>query len=343
MADNIIKKANWLELLFDLIFVYAVSKATHILAHLHDGHIGIAQYAIFMLVMVPIWWVWTGNTLFVTRFDTEDTGQRLLTLLTMLMVVFWTSFINADFDAYYHGYLLFYVAIRLILVLMYWNAARKNPLAAPIALRLGSGFSVGLGVALLSLFFEPPLRYIVLYLGIGIEIITPLLCRHALRELPVKSHHLPERYGLLTIILLGESVILLATNLSETDWSIVTIITAILGFTLIASLWWLYFELMEKHVLGKNLGAGQRIIYGHLFIYTGLSSIAVFIGYAITLELTVITDYLWLNLFAIGMLITGLLISFGWQRIAHRVHLKLYSILLSSIILLMGIAVFVQR
>ena len=342
MVDKIIKKANWLELLFDLIFVYAVSKATHILAHLHDGHIVASQYAIFLLVMVPIWWVWTGNTLFATRFDTEDTGQRLLTLLTMLLVVFWTAFINSDFDAYYHGYLLFYVSIRLILVLMYWNAARRNPLAVPIARRLGSGFSVGLAVALLSLYPDPPYRYIVLYLGIGIEIMTPLLCRHELRKLPVKSHHLPERYGLLTIILLGESVILLATNLSETAWSITTVVAAILGFILIACLWWLYFELMERHVLGKNLGAGQRIIYGHLFIYTGLSSIAVFIAYAITRELAV-TDYLWLSLFAAGMLLTGLLISFGWQRITHRIHLKLYGILVTSVILLMGIAVFSPR
>ncbi len=45
-----IKRANWLELLFDLIFVYAVAKATHILAHAHNGHIGLEQYITFILV-----------------------------------------------------------------------------------------------------------------------------------------------------------------------------------------------------------------------------------------------------------------------------------------------------
>ncbi len=335
MTDEIIKKANWLELLFDLIFVYAVSKATHILAYTHGGHIGIGQYATFVLVMIPIWWTWTGNTLFATRFDTEDVTQRILTLLTMLAVVFWTSFINSDFDQYYHGYLLFYVIIRLILVTMYWNVARRNPAAMPIAIRLGSGFLIGLTVASLSLLFEPPFRYGVLYLGIGIEIITPLLSRRALKATPVKSHHLPERYGLLTIILLGESVIMLAANLSKTPWSTPTVAAAVAGFILIASLWWLYFDLVENHTLGKELGAGQRIIYGHLFVYVGLSSIAVFIGYAITLEPGIV-DHLLLCLFGLGTLFIGFLLIFGWQRIADRKHYRLYFVLLTSIVLSMG-------
>ncbi len=335
MADAIIKKANWLELLFDLIFVYAVSKATHILVA-HGGHIGIGQYATFILVMIPIWWTWTGHTLFVTRFDTEDITQRILTLFTMLAVVFWTSFINADFDSYYHGYLLFYVIIRLTLVIMYWNAARKNPAAIPIAKRLGSGFLIGLAVTSLSLLFEPPFRYVVLYLGIGIEIITPLLSRHSLKATPVKSHHLPERYGLLTIILLGELVIMLANNLSETSWSVSTVATSAVGFILIATLWWLYFDLVENHILGKELGTGQRIIYGHLFIYLGLSSIAVFIGYAITAKLGFV-DHLLLSLFGSGALFTGLLLTFGWQRITGHVHLRLYFVLLTSIVLSMGL------
>jgi len=336
MVDEIIKRANWLELLFDLIFVYAISKATHILAYAHGGHIEIVQYVTFILVMIPIWWTWTGHTLFVTRFDTEDFTQRMLTLVTMLAVVFWTSFINADFDSYYHGYLLFYVVIRLILLTMYWNVARGNPVAIPIAKRLGLGFSIGLTVALLSLLFEPPFRYIVLYLGIGIEIITPLLSRSALKAIPVKSHHLPERYGLLTIILLGESIIMLATNLSATPLSVSVGAATIAGFILIATLWWFYFDLMENHTLGKELGTGQRILYGHLFIYVGLSSIAVFIGYTITLELSIIDHFL-LSLFGFGALLFGFLLTFGWQHIAGLVYFRLYIVLLSSIVLSIGL------
>ena len=323
MSGENIKRANWLELLFDLIFVYAVSKATHILAHAHAGHIGLGQYITFVLVMIPIWWTWTGHTLYSTRFDTEDRTHRLLTLATMLAVVFWTTFINADFDPYYHGYLFFYILIRLILIVMYWATARSNSIAIPIARRLSTGFLLGLTVASLSLLFEPTYRYLVLYLGIGIEILTPLVSRKVLKAIPVKSHHLPERYGLLTIILFGESVIMLATSLSGEQLNVAMVTAAIAGFILMASLWWLYFDLMDNDVLGQELGTGQHIIYGHLFIYIGLSSIAVYISFAIVPGLH-LKDHLLLCAFGISTLSVGLLIAFGWSRLSWSRHWRLY-------------------
>jgi len=330
MTTEKIKRANWLELLFDLIFVFAVSKATHILAHAHDGHIGYEQYITFVLVMIPIWWAWTGHTLFATRFDTEDTGQKLLTLAQMLTVVFWTTFINADFDPNYQGYLLFYVLIRILLIMMYWRATKYNVASTPITKRLSSGFSLGLTVVLSSLLFESPLRYFVMYTGIAIEILTPLLSRKILKSVPVKSHHLPERYGLLTIILLGESVIMLATKLNDNQWTELTVGAAISGFFILSAIWWLYFNLVEEHLIGQNLNTGQHVIYGHLFIYSGLSAIAVFIGYSVKPELTLLSH---LMLFVTGLVafFSGLVIIFGHKAIIEkRSRITILIIILSA-------------
>ena len=329
MIPSTIKRANWLELLFDLIFVFAVAKATHILMHAHDGHIAFEQYVTFILVMTPIWWAWTGHTLFATRFDTEDTGQRILTLAQMLAVVFWTSFINADFDPNYRGYLLFYVLIRVLLILMYWRSTKYNPLSVPICKRLSIGFSIGIMVSLSSLLFESPIRYIVLYAGIGIEILTPLLSRKVLATVPVKSHHLPERYGLLSIILLGESVIMIAAKLNEVQWSVYTVSTAIAGFFILSAIWWMYFNLMERHVIGKELRTGQHVIYGHLFVYSGMSIIAVFIGFSIVPELTLVS---YLLLFSTGLvaLYIGYIIIFGLNALLKKDQfLQLVIIMLS--------------
>ena len=336
MLDSVIKRANWLELLFDLIFVYAVSKATHILIHAHDGHLTLDQYFTFFLVLVPIWWTWTGHTLFATRFDTNDTTQRILTLTQMLAVVFWAAFINADFDPNYLGYLLFYVTIRILLILMYWRAANHNPAAIPIAKRLSIGFSLGLAIAMLSLLFDPPIRYLVLYFGIAIEIATPLLSRKILNTVSVNEHHLPERYGLLTIILLGESVIILASNLADIHWTLSSIGAAISGFLIISAVWWLYFDLMENNLLGKRLGTGQRIIYGHLFVYSGLSIIAVFIGFAINPSLTSVHH---LILFSTGFvsLSIGFATTFSLKPMIKREYLLLYFIFFASVGILLAI------
>ncbi|MEZ9890682.1 low temperature requirement protein A [Vibrio breoganii] len=326
MSHDTIKKANWLELFFDLIFVFAISTATHLLTHVHNGHIAIEDYLTFVLVIIPILWVWTGHTLFSTRFDTGDKWQRFLTFVVMFFAVFWTAFINSDFDSYYHGYLAFYVLARTTLIIMYCNAARVNATAIPVAKNLGIGFSIGLAICISSVFFEPPYRYIVLYMGIGVEIITPLLRRSVLKAVPVASHHLPERYGIFAIVLLGESVIMLAANLGKSNWSTPVIGTVISGFVLIITLWWLYFDLVDNYAVGKNLGTGQNIVYGHLFIYSGLSSIAVFIAFSIKPELH-LKDHIILGVFGFLVFIIGLLITFKWHRLAQKKYLIEYFLL----------------
>ena len=282
---DIIKRANWLELFFDLIFVFAIAKATHVLAHLHDGHMAWSQYGIFVLIMVPIWWAWTGHTMFATRFDTEDTTQRLLTLSQMLAAVFLAAFINPDFGPNYLGFLSSYVALRVLLIFMYIRVAKLNPKAVPVSKSLGVGFSIGLTVALCSLFFEPPWRYVILYAGIAIEIIIPLINRSTLKTISVNSHHMPERFGLLTIILFGESIVVIAAKLGDQAWAATTPLAAVNGFILICAAWWLYFDTHEKEVIGHELGTGQKVLYGHLGIYCGLSIISTSIGFSINGEL----------------------------------------------------------
>jgi len=280
-----VKRANWLELFFDLVFVFAIAKATHVLVHLHDGHVAWSQYGIFVLIMIPVWWAWTGHTMFATRFDTGDTTQRLLTLAQMLAVVFLAAFINPDFDAYYHGFLFSYVAIRVLLILMYVRAARVMPKAGPISKYLGIGFSLGLLVALGSLFVDPPWRYVLLYAGIIIEILVPIFSRSVLKAIPVSSHHMPERFGLLTIILFGESVVAIAAKLGDLTWSALTPFAAVNGFVVMSAAWWLYFDTHEELVVEQELGTGQRVVYGHLGIYCGLSVISAAIGFSISGEL----------------------------------------------------------
>jgi len=282
---DVIKRANWLELFFDLVFVFAIAKATHVLGHLHDGHMAWSQYGVFLLIMVPVVWAWTGHTMFATRFDTEDTTQRLLTLAQMLAAVFLAAFINPDFDPNYHGFLFSYVAIRVLLILMYIRAARIIPEARPISKYLGVGFSIGLLVALSSLFVDPPWRYVVLYAGILIEILVPLFSRSVLKSVSVKSHHMPERFGLLTIILFGESVVAIAAKLGDLTWTAVTPVAAVIGFVVMCAAWWLYFDTHEEKAIGQELGTGQRVLYGHLGLYCGLSIISTAIGFAISGEL----------------------------------------------------------
>lgn len=63
-----IRKATWLELFYDLIFVVATAKAVHTLGHAHHGQIQLETHFKYVLIMVPLWWAWTGHPLFANRY-----------------------------------------------------------------------------------------------------------------------------------------------------------------------------------------------------------------------------------------------------------------------------------
>ncbi len=324
-----IKRANWLELFFDLIFVFAVAKATHVLAHLHDGHVTLSQYGVFLLIMVPIWWAWTGHTMFATRFDTEDTTQRVLTLAQMLAAVFLAAFINPDFDPNYHGFLFSYVAIRVLLIFMYVRAASRMPEAVPISRYLGFGFSLGLIVSLSSLLIEPPWRYVVLYAGIAIEILTPLFSRSVLKAVPVNSHHMPERFGLLTIILFGESVVAIAAKLGDQTWTALTPFAAVNGFVVMCAAWWLYFDIHEERIIGAELRTGQRVVYGHLGIYSGLSIISTAIAFAISGDMKM-TDHAMMITIGLAIFLSSMTFIHGKEAFASSVQRNAVGVLIAA-------------
>lgn len=248
--------------------------------------------------MIPIWSAWVGATLYANRFDCDDIWQRLMSFAQMFCVIILATNINTDFDNYYRGFLLSYVAIRLLTVAMYLRASLHKPETRNVSNFLALAFGTGALISLSSLFFDGALRYIVLYAGIGFDMIMPLLAKKRLQAVPVHAHHLPERFGLLTIILLGESVLSLTNSFDALSWSPLSITMAASGFVLACGLWWMYFDNMERRITGQHLGHGHGIIYSHLFIYIGLGAIAAIIRLAVTPDLALM-DYKLLSGFGI--------------------------------------------
>lgn len=283
---KIARHATWTELFFDLIFVVAIAKAAHVLVYVSDGQIKALTYVKYLLIMVPLWWAWTGATLYANRFDQDDFIQRMLSFLQMFMVIIMAANINLDFDTYYRGFLLSYVGIRAVTVLMYLRTSIGKPDARPVSNFLASAFSVGILISLTSLMFDGLTRYAVLYAGIAFDIVMPLAARKRLRTAPVNAHHLPERFGLLTIILFGESILGLAKSFESITWTPMALSMAGTGFILVCALWWLYFENIERRIVGKILGHGQAVIYAHLLIYLGLGGIAAMVGFSVIPELS---------------------------------------------------------
>lgn len=292
------KKVTWLELFYDLIYVAAISITAHVLAHSHHGAIPADIIVKYILIFIPLWWAWTGFTVYVNRFGRDDTVQRIAYFVQMAFVIVMAASINVDFDAYYLAFMLGYVGIRLSTVFMYIRTWIEKKEAEPrrIACYLALNFLVGALISFSSVFVPGDGKFFVLYLGIFIDILLPLLARkRVLSHLPVHHPHLLERYGLATIILLGELILVIVNGLREGHMGGEMILASVLGFGLAASIWWHYFEASE-HIAGEDRkSSGQSVIYGHLLTFMSLGLAANVVHYGFHHELTA-RNFGWLAL-----------------------------------------------
>ena len=152
-----------------------------------------------------------------------------------------------------------------------------------------------------------------MYAGIFVDILMPVILRGHLARVPVQGHHLPERFGLLTIILLGESVASLVSTLAGVPFTANAQIPALVGFIWIAAIWWIYFENLEHRIYGRALGTGQTVIYLHLVIYIALGGIANTIRFAVDQALT-LSDYKWLA----GASTVVFVIALEWLHLTYH-------------------------
>ena len=93
------RHATWLELFYDLVYVIVIARLVHHITAGDHGAVTLHDYFVYVLLFVPVWWAWTGHTLFENRFGTNDSIDRFLTLLQMFFAVLLAVFIvKADGD-----------------------------------------------------------------------------------------------------------------------------------------------------------------------------------------------------------------------------------------------------
>ncbi|MFP5111435.1 low temperature requirement protein A [Bacillaceae bacterium C204] len=269
------KKVTWLELFCDLLYVAAISKATHVLLRVNEGEVLFVNLLKFNLIFIPVWWAWVGQTMFVNRFGKDKFHQRFLIIFQMVFVLILISSLSVDFDRYYIPFLVGFIGVRVLTAFQYFLVIRKGKREQnKAAYYLATRFWIGIFISSCSIFCSSWFKYVVLYIGIIVDIFIPLFGRKHLVKHPVNTSHLLERFGLLTLILLGESIISILSVLHPQIGRWNAIGYSVLSFSLIISFWWQYFDNLEKKIDKAIKTTGQMILYGHLFIYISLSMIA---------------------------------------------------------------------
>jgi len=264
------RRATWLELFFDLVFVAAVGQLANSLAAEPTS----ARFFEFLGLFVPVWWAWMGFTFYANRFDTDDLPYRLLMLLAMFGVAVLATTIPSVFRGATEGFVLAYVAVRVVLVTLYARASRHVPEARALARSFLGAFSFALLIWLASLAVATPWTYVLWAVALAIELVAPIPAWLLLRDAPVDRRHLPERFGLLTLIVLGESVLAVVLGVSKVSWDAGSGAAAASGFVVAAALWWIYFDFLDEGALtSRGIFGGLTYTYMNYFVVTGLAAL----------------------------------------------------------------------
>lgn len=275
------RHATWLELFFDLIFVVTIGDVTHILSHTHEGHLDPLQFWKFVLIFIPLWWIWASHTMYANRFDADDRKHRLATLVIMFLLIIISGLIGQRFLASFEVIVVCYTGAKYTIAMMYFVSKRRHKESVQLTTAVGWASLAGATISLASVLFAAPQRYVVFYLGILFDLVAFIFfLQRRLQVIPVHTEHLIERVGLLTIIILGESISSLSAGLATISWTGEKLLTAATGFLMISSIWWVYFD--SFHLLSEQkLTTGHSILYSHLLVFIGLSILASLIRHAI--------------------------------------------------------------
>jgi low temperature requirement protein LtrA len=272
-----------LELLFDLTFVVAIAAAASQLHHaVGDHHLGQGLHR-FAAVFFAIWWAWMNFTWFASAYDNDDPVYRLLTMLQMVGVLILAAGVPAMAEGHLATVTAGYAVMRIPLMVQWWRASRDHPQCRHACRRYAIGIGLVQLLWLLRLLLPTEYGWYAFYLLVVAELAVPVWAEMS-EPTPWHAHHIAERYGLFTIIVLGECV-LGATNaignvIATTGWSLDTALVGLGSAGLVLSLWWSYFLMPSAETLHRHRNRSFGWGYGHFAIFASLAALGAFLEVA---------------------------------------------------------------
>ncbi len=281
------RAATPLELLFDLTFVVAFGASGNELAHqLAAGHIG-AGIVAFCFASFAICWAWINYSWMASAYDTDDWAFRLLTMVQMVGVIIMALGLPALFESIHEGDRLHneiviagYVVMRVALCGHWLRAWRQDPSRRGAhrvyLISILSAQVLWCVIAVLPL--TVPVAFAAMMVPLVIELAGPFVAERSFGGTPWHAHHIAERYGLLTIITLGEGVIGAVAVTSaivqkpELGWSLEAVLLLAAGIGLTFGQWWTYFTIPWAEILDRRRDRSFLWGYGHMLLFAAIAA-----------------------------------------------------------------------
>jgi low temperature requirement protein LtrA len=279
-------KVDFVELFFDLVFVFAITQLSHFL--LND--LSFKGAAESLLLLAAVWWVWMYTSWVTNWLDPATPPVRAMLFALMLAGLMLSTSIPEAFGARGIHFAVAYVAMQIGRTLfMLWavrhhNAANYiNFVRILLWLCLSDAFWIAGGLA------EPEIRFALWGIALLIELMSPALGfwtpwhgASSTADWDVDGDHMAERSALFIIIALGESILVTGATFGELEWTWVSLSAFLTTFLASVAMWLVYFNVGQEtahHKIAATDDPGRiargAYTYIHILLVAGIIVVAV--------------------------------------------------------------------
>ncbi|HWM08777.1 MAG TPA: low temperature requirement protein A [Solirubrobacteraceae bacterium] len=260
-----------LELFFDLVFVFSMTRVTALMAHdLSWETIGQG-----LLVLAALWWGWAAYAWLTNHVAGEDFRARLVVFMAVAAMVLVALAVPEAFGDHALLFALAYLVMRLGHLGLYWVSSREEAEVHFAVARLLPTAIAGPLLLVAAAFADGPLQAGLWLLALAIDYGGPLV--RGVAGYRVHAAHFAERFSLIVIIALGESIVAIGVGAGDHPLDVAIAVSAVLAVIASAGLWWAYFDVVAPAAhrrLGELTGAARNTLARDSFAYLHLPMIA---------------------------------------------------------------------
>ena len=279
------ERVTALELFFDLVFVLAITQCTALMAD-QPTWSGIAKG---LAVLAVLWWSWGGYAWLTSVLDPEEGAVRIVMFVAMAAMLVAALAVPQAFGDLGLTFAIAYGVVRTAHIGLFVIASRDDPGLRRSVLGLAAGTAVGVGLLVLASFFDGSAQGLIWLLAIGLDFAEPFFFGAEGWEL--MPEHFAERYGLIVLIALGESIVAIGVGAAgDVDTGI--IVAACFGIAVAAAMWWAYFDVvavvaarrLSSTPAGRQQNEMARDAYSYLHLPMVAGIVLIALGMKKTLE-----------------------------------------------------------
>jgi len=274
------RKVSFLELFYDLVYVVIIAQLSHKLAE----DISLIAVGKFAFLFLTIWCAWLNGATYHDIHGNDDIKTRVLTFLQMFTVAAMAVFAHDAFGHTSVGFAVSCAAFLAIITALWWRSGYHDPDHRPLSTPYSLAFLIATVLSFTSIFVDETYRYYLWAVALAIIALSPMVLFLAstknekmaeqFNRAETISESLAERYGLMTIIVLGEVIVGVVSGTAKHEHLTLGIgVTAILSMLLAIGVWWLYFDFIARHMPKKETVAETSWIYLHLPLMMGITAI----------------------------------------------------------------------